>query len=137
MRGAGFACSISYIYNKEGLNDSSCFLVLFAIVFGDLFAGFSVASFSLLEAFDGFHQVFFVEVRPEGVAEVEFGVGTLPEEVVAQSDFSSGSDEQVGVRHEGGEEVLGDGFFRDVLRFDFSVCHFLCDSLHGVREFHP
>ncbi len=48
-----------------------------------LFAGLSEAAFALLVVEDGFAQFGFVEVGPVGVAEVEFGVGALPEQVVA------------------------------------------------------
>ena len=54
----------------------------------DLFAGFSEPAFTLLIVVDGFVKFRFTEVRPVGVAEIKFRVSTLPEQVVAQADFS-------------------------------------------------
>ena len=55
----------------------------------DLFAGFSEPAFTLLIVVDGFVKFRFTEVRPVGVAEIKFRVSTLPEQVVAQADFSA------------------------------------------------
>ena len=64
-----------------------------------LFVCFSESSLSVLVADDSFVEFFFCEVRPIDVGEVEFGVSYLPEQEVADSEFSAGSDEQVGVRY--------------------------------------
>lgn len=63
----------------------------------------------------GCFEVFAVEVRPEPVGDVEFGVADLPEEEVGDAHFARGADEEVRVGDAGGVEVIGDGLFGDVL----------------------
>ena len=60
----------------------------------------SEASLASLVVGDGLVQTFFVEVGPEGVAEVQLRVGYLPEQVVAYALLAAGAYEQVGVGHE-------------------------------------
>jgi hypothetical protein len=47
-----------------------------------------------------------VKIRPEGFGEVKLGVGQLPEEVIAEALFATGTDEEVWVWNALGVEVL-------------------------------
>ena len=75
----------------------------------------SEAALPALIADDGLMERIGVEVGPISVAEIQFGVGCLPEQVVAESHFSSGAYEQVGVGHEGGLQIAGEGFLGEEL----------------------
>ena len=56
-----------------------------------------------------------VEVGPEAVAEVELGVGGLPQQEVADALVAAGPDEQVDVRQVRGVQPRGDGRLVDVV----------------------
>src|SRR6185312_7665266 len=59
-------------------------------------------------AAQGAQEVDLPELRPVRVAEVELGVGRLPEQEVRQPLFPRGADDQVGLGLTGGVEVRGD-----------------------------
>ena len=50
-----------------------------------------------------------VEVRPQLVAEVQLGVGALPEQEVADAQLARGADQQLGVVHLRGVQVTAEG----------------------------
>ena len=47
------------------------------------------------------------EGRPVGLAEVQLGVGALPEQEVGQTQLAAGADDEIGVRLPGGIQVAG------------------------------
>ena len=102
-----FASDI-FIFFKIALGCGGLFL-------RELFGGLAEAAFATLVVDDGAVEFFAAEVGPERVAEVEFRVGRLPEQVVAESLLATGADEQVGVGHEGGGELLAYNVLGDVL----------------------
>lgn len=59
----------------------------------DLFACLTEASFTFLVVGDGEQELLLVEVGPECVGEIEFGVGCLPNHEVADAIFATGADE--------------------------------------------
>ena len=61
-------------------------------------------------------KVVFPEVGPEGLGDVEFGVGRLPQQEVAQAVLAAGADQQVRVGHIGGIEAAGEAGRRRFLR---------------------
>ncbi len=58
------------------------------------------AALSAVEGFEGGAKVLAREVRPGGGCEVEFGVGALPKQEVAQALFAAGANEKVDIRAE-------------------------------------
>jgi hypothetical protein len=48
------------------------------------------------------------KIRPQDRGDIEFGVGQLPEQKVAQAHFAAGADEQIGIADFGSLEVAGD-----------------------------
>jgi len=63
----------------------------------DLFLGEAEAAVPLAVGIQGGQEVFFPEIGPQGVGDVEFGIGRLPEEKVAQAVLAAGADHQVRV----------------------------------------
>ena len=58
----------------------------------DLFTGFAESPFTLLVIGYRPAQFLFAEVGPERIAEIEFGIGALPQQVVAEAYFATGTD---------------------------------------------
>ena len=61
-----------------------------------------------------------VEVGPQRVGEVEFGIGCLPEEEVAQTVLAACAYDQIGVGDAGRVERLREALFGDVVGGDFA-----------------
>ena len=72
-------------------------------------------------------QVFFQEVGPIGITEIQFAVGYLPQQVVGDAQFAACTNEQVWVRHEASGQMLADGVFGNVLGTNASGLQFLED----------
>ena len=68
--------------------------------------GLAETALTVLITGNGLMQVFFQEVGPIGITEIQFAVGNLPEQVVRNAQFAAGTDEQVWVRHEAGGQML-------------------------------
>ena len=80
----------------------------------------------------------YAEVGPEDVADEQLGVADLPEEIVADAHLAGGADEQVGVGHAGGVEVVGDRLFVDVARGGAASRRpSRAIVAHGVGDFGP
>ncbi len=60
--------------------------------FGNLLTCFSKTPFATLIIQNSIVEIFFPEVRPKYIGEIQFGVSGLPQEVIADSVFSAGSD---------------------------------------------
>ena len=58
----------------------------------------AVAALALLIFRDAFEQMHATEIRPERGCDINFGVGQLPEQKVAEPHFARGADHQVGIR---------------------------------------
>src|SRR6476661_2698237 len=58
---------------------------------------------------DGAGEIVVREVRPQGVAEVELGVGKVPQKEIADALVASGTDEEVGLRHAVELQLRGEG----------------------------
>ena len=67
--------------------------------------------------------------------EVEFAVGYLPQQEVADAHFAAGSYQQVGVGDAGGGECGRYGLFGYLFGLQCAVFHLLCQLLHGVGQF--
>ncbi len=74
------------------------------------------------------------EVGPGHIAEVEFGIGQLPEQEVGQALFATGADDEVGVRDAVGVECGGHHFRGDDFSGSGAVLHQLGG---GAEEFIP
>src|SRR5690606_39660899 len=66
------------------------------------------AAVAVLVVADGGVEGLAAEVGPEGLRDVELGVGDLPEEEVRDAHLAAGADEEVGVGEAGGVEGGGD-----------------------------
>ena len=72
----------------------------------------AVAAFALLEIDQRFEQARAGEIGPESFGDVDFGVGDLPEQEIADAHFAAGANQQVGIGQAGGVEMFGDGVVR-------------------------
>ena len=99
-----------------------------------LFGGFAESPFAVLIVGNGAVQLFGREIGPEDFGEVEFAVGALPEQEVAQSEFTAGSDEEFGVGHELRLECLPDGLLVDVLGLECSLGNTFGNVPHRVGD---
>ena len=87
-------------------------LLFFGFVFGfrvfclHLFAGFSETSLSLLIIGYGFLEIFLFEVGPIGIAEIKFGICTLPQQLIAPPQLSSRAYHKLRVGHECRGEIF-------------------------------
>src|SRR5678816_2678318 len=70
-----------------------------------LLSGTAESPLAALKMRDGVQELALPEVRPERVGHVDFGVGDLPQQEVADPHLAAGPDEQVGVRYAGRAEM--------------------------------
>ncbi len=85
---------------------------------------------------DGLEEFGAAEVRPQGVGDVKFGVGDLPEEEVADAHFAGGADEEVGVGQAGGIKARGERLFVQLERIEGAgVPRFGNERVHRVNQF--
>lgn len=101
----------------------------------NLFARLAETAFATIEPLDGFEQIGFVEVGPISIAEIKLSVGALPEQVIAQTHFASGANQQIGIGHERSGKTTRYELFGNLFGFDTSGCDFGCDALDSVGNF--
>ena len=96
-------------------------------------AGVDRAEAALTELISGkrAEKVALAEVGPQGVGEVEFGVGQLIEEEVRYSQLARRANEQIGVRQIGAGEPACDGLLVDFLGAQPARRDLLGDSPDG------
>ena len=70
-----------------------------------------------------------------GITKVQFGVGTLPQEVVAETQFASGADEQVRVGHEVGGQMVCYQVFVYVIDIQLSRLYLSGNQPCGACQF--
>lgn len=101
----------------------------------ELFAGQTKATFTMLVVNDCFVELLFVEVGPKHWSETEFGIGSLPQEEVADAALSTGSDQEVGCRDAVRVEATLNGSRVDILRIEFALLNLkgnLLDSMGNL-----
>ena len=64
---------------------------------------------------NGLVQLFPVKIRPQGIAEIEFTVGTLPQQEVGKPQLAAGADDQFRIGNAMGPEILFKIFLRPCL----------------------
>ncbi len=82
--------------------------------------------------FDGFMKVFFAEVRPVYIRDVQLGIAYLPQQEVAEPVLAGGSDEQVGVRQPGRIHGGAQCGLVDRVRLQLAVGHRLGEEVNDV-----
>src|SRR5688500_16965892 len=85
--------------------------------------------------FEGFDELGFAEIGPEGGGDDKFGVGNLPKEEIADAHFSAGADEEVGIGNVTGVEMLGDDLLVNFGGFEFAFLYFRGDGASGFNDF--
>src|SRR5438067_1021272 len=85
--------------------------------------------------FEGFEELRFAEIRPEGLGHDQFGVGNLPKQKIADSHLAAGSDEQVRIGHVLGVKVLGDDFLVDFGGIEFALPNLIGNPADGLDNF--
>src|SRR5690349_10929155 len=78
----------------------------------------AVPPLALLERQHGFEQVTTAEIRPQRLGHVDFGVGNLPEQVVADAHLAAGADQQIWIRLPCGVEKAGESRLVEFLGSD-------------------
>src|SRR5512145_3057187 len=87
----------------------------------DLRGDAAEASLPLLEEGERLEVLALAELRPHALADVDLGVGELPQEEVADAHLAAGADEQVRVGDAGGAQVLRDGAGGDAPRVELAA----------------
>ena len=95
----------------------------------------AVAAFAFLKINQGFEKFRAGKIRPESFGDVNFGVGDLPEQKIADAHFAAGADEQVGIGEAGGIEMLGDGLFVGLERGHAVGADLVEHGVEGVYQF--
>ncbi len=98
-----------------------------------LVTGFSKPSFPALVVYDSFVKVFFSEIGPAHLGKVEFGIGQLIEQEIADPVLSAGANHQFGVRESAGCQVFLEGVLVDLLNFEVIFFHLPGDAFHGIE----
>src|SRR5690606_23874239 len=80
----------------------------------------------------GFVQLLPVEVGPVDCGEVVFGIGTLPDQEVAQAEFPACADDQIRVGQVASVEVMADQLLGDLLRL-VAMLDNLADGVDDLR----
>jgi hypothetical protein len=94
----------------------------------------AVAAFALLKIEQGLQKLGAREIRPEGFGHINFGVGNLPEQKIADAHFAAGADEQVRIGQSGRVQVLGNHFLIDAGVGEAIVPHAIEDAIEGVDQ---
>ena len=66
----------------------------------------AVTPLALLIFRDAFQQMHSAELRPQGRSDINFGIGKLPQQEIAQPHFAAGANHQVGIRQVPRVQVL-------------------------------
>src|SRR3954469_5545879 len=81
------------------------------------------AALAVLEVEDRLVQLAAAEVRPEHARDVELRVRDLPEEEVGDALLAGGADQEIRVRHVGGEQPRRELLLVDLRRVEATVAH--------------
>src|SRR5689334_1014969 len=87
---------------------------------GALATDAAIATLAAAELGDGALEVLLAEVGPQRVDEHQLGVGTLPEQEIADALLAAGADQQVGIGHAGGQQLALEQVLVDLLRRDLA-----------------
>src|SRR6267378_5825805 len=68
----------------------------------------AIPTLPLLEFFNSLEQVHTAKIRPQGLCDVDFRVGQLPQEKIAEAHFAAGSHDQIRIRQPARVEMLAD-----------------------------
>ena len=72
-----------------------------------------------LEIEQGGFQGIGIEVRPEHIGDVNFGIRQLPEQEIADAMFPAGADQQIGILFASCEQFGGDAVLVDAVGVQF------------------
>ena len=75
----------------------------------------AVAAFALLEVEERFKEAGAIEIGPQCFGNKNLGVGDLPQEKITDTHFTTGADQQIGIRKTGSVEMARN-LFRSVMR---------------------
>src|SRR4051812_34995588 len=87
---------------------------------GALVADAAIATLAAAELGDGALEMLLAEVGPQRVDEHQLGVGTLPEQEIADALLAAGADQQVGIGHAGGQQLPLEQVLVDLLRCELA-----------------
>src|SRR4026207_1713460 len=93
-----------------------------------------VTAVPLLVCNDRFKEVFHAKVGPKCVSHPDLGISNLPEEKIADAEFTAGSHHQVGVRQAGGVEAGGEGRLVDFKRAPIAVDLPIKEELYSIHQ---
>ena len=100
-----------------------------------LLRSFAKSAFSTLIICDGSIEMFGREIRPISFGEIKFAVCALPEQIIAETEFSSGANEQFRIRQKVRGEFLLQHFFGDFLSAQFSALYLLGYLSSSISDF--
>ena len=89
---------------------------------------------SRLEIEQGGFQGIGIEVRPEHIGDMNFGIGQLPEQEIADAVFPAGADQQIGLLFASCEQFGGDAVLVDAVGVQLSGSSALGQPLSGLHQ---
>ena len=75
------------------------------------------------------------KIGPISFCEVKFAISALPKQIIAQTEFTSGANQQLRVGHKARGELVLERFFGDVFSAKFSALHLLCELSCCLGDF--
>src|SRR5688572_23504567 len=89
-----------------------------------LFARQAEAALASAECGERSLEVRLVEIRPQHIADVDLGIGEIPQQEIADAMIAAGADEQVRIRHVAEAEFFREARLVDGVDTDGAACDF-------------
>ena len=104
-------------------------------LFGYLVARFAETALATLVGKEGIVEILVTEIGPELLAEIELGIGHLPKEEIADTEFATSADEQVGIGVVLGNKIVAKSVLGDVGGLEGAVLRFTTDGAESLGGF--
>ncbi len=101
----------------------------------NLLLGQTKPTVPLLITEQGFQELLLAKIRPEGLGKIQFRVGQLPQEKIADPVFPAGPDQEIRIRHIFGVKLLAKNFMRNILGLERAVLHLFPQAPRGPDKF--
>src|SRR5205809_457460 len=97
----------------------------------------AISAFPLLVGDDGFVKMPLFKVRPHGLRHPNLGIGDLPQEKITDSQFTAGSNQQIGIRLAGSVKILSEMLFGDAAVIGGGLSAIAQETINGIDNFRP
>src|SRR6266516_3697059 len=75
------------------------------------------------------------KVRPHGLRHPNLGIGDLPQEKITDSQFTAGSNQQIGIRLAGSVKILSEMLFGDAAVIGCGLSTIAQETINGIDNF--